>query len=595
MTSPRRPSAAISRRHAAGRAKNIRTLLIIALTALGILWLGGLAGGPAQPAASAIRPGNRHVKQLRTIVRRKTRAVCGQSRPRYARCLAEVTLGNNGQPLAGTPASSGSFGPAQFHTAYNLPCTPGGVVASVCSTPGSFGPETIAIVDAGNFSTGSSGLESSLQNYDQFYGLPTCSIANGCLDVVNQSGSTSPLPSDAGWSDEIALDVETAHMICQTCKVVLVEASSATLNNLATANATAAALGPVSISNSWGSSTDDPALDSKFEYPGIAEIASTGDSGTVSSGPAWPSDNPAVIAAAGTTLSLNTDNSWASETVWANSGGGCSNYYAAPSWQTSLSQWSSNGCGSYRAFGDVSADADPNTGAAININSTWYEIGGTSLSSPLIAGIFALTGGMPASTDAVTVPYNSFTGSDSHDITSGNDCTTSGQPHCTAAAGFDTPSGLGSPNGVSGFASLPSQPGNLTATTISQSQVDLSWTASTASGSISGYHIYRDGVEISTTTATSYNDTGLTPNTSYSYEIIAYDTSGNNSLASTVTAIASYPADINQDGHIDLLDLSLLASKYGQSGAGLGRSDINLDGRVDLLDLSLLAGSYGSE
>jgi hypothetical protein len=49
------------------------------------------------------------------------------------------------------------------------------------------------------------------------------------------------------------------------------------------------------------------------------------------------------------------------------------------------------------------------------------------------------------------------------------------------------------------------------------------------------------------------------------------------------------------DGHIDLLDLSLLASKYGQCGAGLGRADLNNDGCVDLLDLSLLASKYGSE
>lgn len=534
-------------------------------------------------------------KPMKAISHHSFRHICSDPGPGQARCMAEVTIGNNGKPLTGSPAASGSYGPQEFHTAYNLPCTPGGTVKAVCSTPGSFGPETIAIVDAGNFSTGASGLETSLQDYDQYYGLPACTTANGCLSVVNQSGAASPLPADAGWSDEIALDVETAHMICQTCKIVLVEASSQSLSDLSAANVTAASLNPVSISNSWGTGTDDPALDSDFNHTGMAVVAATGDSGTVSSGASWPADNPNVVAASGTTLQLHADNTWASETVWSGSGGGCSNYYSAPSWQTSLSEWGSNGCGSYRAFGDVSADADPNTGAAVNINSAWYQYGGTSLSSPLIAAIFALSGGVTSGTTASSVPYSSFTSSNSHDITSGNDCTAGNTTHCTAAVGFDTPSGLGSPNGVNGFTSFPSQP-ILTATTASQTQIDLSWTASSSSVGISGYKVYRNGSLLTTTTKTTYSDSGLTPNTDYSYYVTAYDTNNNYSLASsTIVAFTAYPADINEDGHINLLDLSLLANEYGQSGSGIGRADINGDGQVNLLDLSLLANAYGSE
>ncbi|HET9721842.1 MAG TPA: hypothetical protein VFP32_02320 [Candidatus Saccharimonadales bacterium] len=550
----------------------------------------------AQAANSGGLKDHKKVKTLRMIAKHSSKHVCtNPKKPGRARCMAEISTNSSGQPLASASPAVSGYGSVQFHTAYQLPCTPGGAVASVCSAPGSFGPQTIAIVDAGNFSSDVAGLNTSLQNYDQNYGLPACSTSNGCLKVVNQSGAASPLPADAGWSDEIALDVEVAHMICQTCKIILVEADDANLTSMAAADATAASFNPTSISNSWGSDTDDPSLDGDFNYPGIAVVAATGDNGTVSSGASWPSDNPNVVAVSGTTLQLFGDNTWAGETVWSGSGGGCSDYYSAPSWQSSLSNWAQNGCGSFRAFGDVSAAADPNTGAAINVNSTWYQVGGTSLATPIIASIFALTGGVPSGTVASTVPYTRFSGTNFHDVTTGSDCVGANTTHCNAAIGFDTPSGLGTPNGLNGFAALPSQPA-LSATTVDQTHINLSWTASTASSGIAGYHIYRNGSQIATTTDTTYGDTGLTPNTTYSYYVVAYDNSSNASLPSNaVSAFSAYPSDINEDGHIDLLDLSLLASKYGQCSGSLGRANINSDSCINLLDFSLLAGAYGSE
>jgi subtilase family serine protease len=499
----------------------------------------------------------------RALTHHKFAMICSTTRVLRARCLAEVSVASNGHPLTGNPSTSGSYGPTQFHTAYNLPCTPGGAVAAVCATPSSFGPTTIAIVDAGNFSTGTTGLQSSLQAYDQYYGLPTCTTANTCLDVVNQTGSTTSLPGNAGWSDEIALDVETAHMVCQTCKILLVEANDDALADLAAANATAATFDPVSISNSWGSDTDDSSLDSDFKFNGIAEVAATGDTGSVSNGASWPSDVPQVVSAAGTTLQLNNDNTWASETVWDDSGGGCATGYGAPSWQTSLSNWSSAGCGTYRAFGDIAADGDPNTGAAVNINSTWYEFGGTSLSSPLIASIFALAGPIATNISASQLLYTAASSSNLHDITSGTDCTSSNVTHCTAGSGFDTPSGLGSPDGTGDFTAAPSQPTSLTALDIDQNHINLSWNASSASSGIEDYAIYRNNTQVTTTTSTSYTDSGLAPNTTYQYDVIAYSNQGSYSAASsTASAIASYPADVNQDGHINLLDLSILAGQY---------------------------------
>ncbi|HSX46267.1 MAG TPA: dockerin type I domain-containing protein, partial [Candidatus Saccharimonadia bacterium] len=244
---------------------------------------------------------------------------------------------------------------------------------------------------------------------------------------------------------------------------------------------------------------------------GMAVVAGTGDSGTSGvGGQSWPADIPEVVAASGTSLQINNDNTWANETVWANSGGGCSTTYSASAWQSSLSNWASGGCGGNRAFGDLSADADPSTGAAIVIGSSWFLVGGTSLSSPLIAGMFALGNDLAAGTTASSVLYQNAHSSALHDTISGNDCLGAGQQHCTAGSGFDTPTGLGAPRGLTLFQS----------------------------------HL---------------------------------------------------PEDFNQDGHINLLDFSMLASKYGQSGDSLGRVDANQDGTVNLLDFSLLASRYGSE
>ena len=536
-------------------------------------------------------------KRLKSVHYRKSRALCGIPKKNRARCFAEATLDDNGNLLSGQPAVVSGYGPTQFHTAYSLPCTPGGAVSSICSTPGSFGPATIAIVDAGNITSGGGTVESSLQAYDTYFGLPACTVANGCLSVVNESGATSPLPSSAGssWELEIALDVEAAHMICQTCKIVLVEASTNSYLDLGTANNTAASYSPIAISNSWGGS-DALGFESYFKHPGIATIASTGDTGALTSGQAFPADIPEVVSAAGTSLNLNVDNTWAGESVWSGSGGGCAANYSAPSWQTSLSNWSANGCGSSRAYGDVSADANPSTGAAVNWSGTWYQVGGTSLSSPLIAGMFALVGSIPTGTTASSIPYSSFTSANFHDVSNGSDCVTGGQLHCTASSGFDAPSGLGAPIGLGGFSPPPSQPSGFAATVTDQSHVNLSWTASTGNKAITGYRIYRNSSLLTTTSGTSYSNSGLSSNTSYTYHVIAVDSLGNLSPATTDSTVTTYyPADINGDSHVNIIDFSLLASKYGQSGAGVGRADINGDGTVNILDFSLLASSYAAE
>lgn len=391
---------------------------------------------------------------VRTIVHRQFHPVCGAPGKGMARCHAHVITDNSGSPLSGngTPLAS-SYGPAQFHEAYALPCTPGGTTAqSLCPTS-SFGGQTIAIVDAYNAST----IASDLNTYDSYYGLPACTQTNGCLTIVNENGgSTLPTNTNSGWALETSLDVETAHMICQTCKILLVEANASYYSDLSTAVATAARLGATEISNSYGGTewSGETAYDAYYAHPGIAVTASSGDSGY---GAEFPASSPYVVAVGGTTLQLSaTSNSYAGETVWSGSGSGCSAFESANSWQKILGNWSQTNCGANRAVADVSADADPNTGAAVYDSTPyggtvgWYQVGGTSLASPLIAGVYALANGVPANTNASSIPYLSFTTTTSHDITVGSNGTC-GTIMCTAGVGFDGPSGLGSPNGINGF------------------------------------------------------------------------------------------------------------------------------------------------
>ena len=363
------------------------------------------------------------------------RPVCpGPANASSARCTAHVITNARGKPQATT--SPTGYGPTQFHTGYGLPTTG--------STP-----QTIAIVDAYNDPT----IGADLNFYNSYYGLPACTTANGCFRKVNQSGAAGPYPSNnAGWALEIALDVETAHQICQSCNILLVEASSNSLSNLAAAVNTAARLGATEISNSYGASefSGETSI-TAYNHPGIAITASSGDGGY---GAEFPAASRNVIAVGGTTLRLNSNSTYAGETVWNGTGSGCSAFFGVREFQATLSNWSLTGCGSRRGIADVAADADPNTGAAVYDTTTyqgqsgWFKVGGTSLSAPLIAGVYALAGNAASVSYPAVIPYRNQ--SSLHDVVAGSNgiCSTT---MCKGATGYDGPTGIGTPNTAAGF------------------------------------------------------------------------------------------------------------------------------------------------
>jgi subtilase family serine protease len=366
------------------------------------------------------------------------RPVCpGPRAAEQALCDAHVVTDERGAPQ--TTVAPKGYGPTQFHGAYGLP--------NSAATS-----QTIAIVDAYD----DPGIAADLNAYSSQFRLPLCNSSNPCFQKVNQSGSAAgPFPKpDAGWSLEIALDVEVAHAICSNCKIILVEASSSSLANLSAAVQTAAKLGANEISNSYGgsefSSELGPTYAAPYNQPGIAVTVSSGDNGYGSFG--FPAALSSVITVGGTTLSLGTGNSYGGESVWNGAGSGCSLYVTAPSWQGFL-----GACAGKRGSADVAADADPATGAAVYDSlkyqgrAGWMQVGGTSLSSPLIAGVYALAGGLPAGSSGASALYGHLgDGTVLHDVTSGSNGTCS-TLMCKGAAGYDGPTGVGTPLGISAF------------------------------------------------------------------------------------------------------------------------------------------------
>jgi len=367
----------------------------------------------------------------------KDKSVCTKSTsPATAGCDAKiVTLADGVTPFA-TSGPSG-YGPADLQSAYNLAGLSGGA--------------TVAIVDA----YANPNVVSDLAAYRSWYGLPAC--GSGCFTVVNQNGATSPLPSgNTGWGQEIDLDVDMVSAICPTCKILLVEANSNSLTDLGTAVNRAYAMGASAISNSYGTSGEfrgETSYDSYYNHPGVAVTASSGDNGY---GIEWPAASSHVVAVGGTSLSRASNSRGWTESAWSGAGSGCSTYYAKLSWQNV-----NTGC-SNRAEADVSAVADPNTGVSVydsygsSGGANWYVFGGTSVASPIIASVFALSGntsGYPA-----TFLYGNPSGL--NDVTTGTNgnCVsnlrkrTSGSPQlCTAGPGWDGPTGLGTPNGIGSF------------------------------------------------------------------------------------------------------------------------------------------------
>jgi hypothetical protein len=574
----------------------VRRIQVVGLIAVSLIALSSVASADAWAAARAHDAGSASTRYA------KVRQICPAHKPGDASCFAlalvSAPAGASGvsayQLAAGASAKgpAGGLTPADLSSAY-------GFTPSVVGTP-----QTVAIVDAYDDPK----IEKDLATFDSEYGQPACTTANGCFKRVNQSGATTPLPpkDKVGWSLEMTLDVETVHSVCQSCKILLVEANSESLADLAASVDEAVALGADEVSNSYGVPETEMGASEQaaYDHPGVVITASAGDSGYLDwdyvaeafaapGMPDAPASLPSVVAVGGTSLKLKASGERKSESVWNDSGlpsgkhfkqfsasgGGCSTLFTAPAWQQEAPGWASAACGSKRLDNDIAAVADPYTGFDIydsyvyepGFPPGWLTIGGTSLSSPLVAALYGLAGGSHGvSYPAATLYAHLGEASALYDVSSGGngycdgeqpapcgepavneelgDVDCQGTSACDAVAGFDGPSGVGAPSGLGAFDGpaqakptvLSEAPSALTSTS-----AVLNATVNPQGGTVSACTFeygptkaYGDSAPCATLpgsgsspVAVSATITGLSAKTSYHFRIVATNPSGTSASA----------------------------------------------------------------
>jgi len=294
-------------------------------------------------------------------------------------------------------------------------------------------------------------IEADLGVFSTQFSLPACTTQNGCFTKITQNNLCSG--HSGNWALEQSLDVEWAHAMAPSAKIVLVQASNPDDDSLFVAVTQAVGAGASTVSMSWGGGefSGEQSYDTTyFSSPGVTYFASTGDGGC---GTIYPSTSPNVVAVGGTTLILLTSvppstplgSNYGSETAWSGSGGGLSAYEAEPAYQNGVQ---STG---FRSVPDVALDANPSTGVPVYDSYDgykWVKVGGTSVSSPIWAAFMTIENSLRGGAGPIQQPLpdlykiygsGSYT-TDIHDITSG-----SSGGICVAGVGYDYVTGIGSP------------------------------------------------------------------------------------------------------------------------------------------------------
>lgn len=392
---------------------------LVAALAVAACSAGGSSNLPISmqgaPAATHVLPGwldNAH-------------PACAGSRVGQAQCDALVSN-------AGAQPAVNGLTAANLENAYNLPSKKGGKGQSVY------------IVD----SYDNPNIASDLATYRSTMGLPKAKF-----NKYNQEGQKSNYPQgNTGWGLEEDLDVQMVSASCPNCTINLVEANDNSWSNTGAAEQEAVKLGAKIISNSYSGTG---ASESDYDSKGLTYLASGGDSG-YTGGLVDPATFQRVVAVGGTDLTAdtNTKRGW-TEVVWARAGAGCSlTQEPKPAWQTDT------GC-KYRTGDDISAVAAVEVAEYDSYGEPgWFEIGGTSVSSPLVAGMYALAGNA-AKQDGGENLWKAFSklsitkqeaSKNNFYISQGNDGTCNGSYLCTAGTKqygiYSGPGGWGTPDGV---------------------------------------------------------------------------------------------------------------------------------------------------
>jgi hypothetical protein len=388
------------------------------------------------------------------------RPLCGPIRHRGdVRCFSWIRLdrmvADPHMTLHSIPGLVG-YTPEDLQSAYQLPNIGGR-------------GQVVAIVDAYGYPS----VAADLKYYREAAGLPKCAygtVKRSCFRIVNEDGKPSPLPGiGSDWRGEQALDLDAVSGTCPHCRIILIQTQNQHFSSLRKGVRTALAMGATVVSNSYGIAEKAYAphfAPGPFQGKGHVIVASAGDEGgglMDGGGSELPCAFQQVVCAGGTDLK-RSGSSW-TETVWntlnvlctyGSCGGtssGCSAYIAKPSWQ--VRGTSCKG----REDADVAAVASPLRGYAVYSAAFygWAMIGGTSLSAPVIAGIYGQAGNASQQNGASYLWAHHRHGL--FDVELGSNvflpvtgpCASKVPKTCTAGPGYDGPSGWGSPRGLSAF------------------------------------------------------------------------------------------------------------------------------------------------
>jgi hypothetical protein len=388
---------------------------------------------------------------------------------------------------------AGAYSPSQIQTAYDLsPLYKEGIDGK---------GQTIVIVDA----YGSPTIKADLATFDSQFRLP----APPSFRIITPAGRIPPYSESGtdrqGWASETSLDVEWAHVMAPKASILLVETPTDEVEGTsgfpdivrAENYVVAHKLGNV-ISQSFAATevtftslAQIMPLRSAYiaaQRAGVTVLAGSGDWG--STGPNldgvtysptastnWPASDPLVTGVGGLTLHLNSEGKRiTADSAWNDTnqnhppspeatGGGLSSFFARPGFQDGAQRL----VGADRGVPDVSMDANPNfQGGGVNVymsfpspgNPGWHDFGGTSLATPLFAGVVALADQVaghglglldPALYGLEGQPQSGIV-----DITSGNNTVAFENsedqlvtvPGYVAGPGYDLATGVGSINGA---------------------------------------------------------------------------------------------------------------------------------------------------
>ncbi len=411
------------RRAAVGALAAVVAALLAPSTAAPTAASAALASGSTQPLASCAQPAVNHVSCLNRFRSGAAARVAGV--PRSA-ALAEGHV----HPAADAVAlPTAGYGPPDIADIYGLD-TSGGAGSTVA---------VVAAFDNPN-------VEADLATFRAAWGLPACTSDDGCFRKVSQRGDDVLPEAQPSWGVEIDIDVQAVSSSCPRCRVLLVEADSSAIEDIDAAENQAVALGARIVSNSFGGYRFDSipyAHLRAFSHWGVATVAASGDGGYSTA--EFPASWYQVIAVGGTSVT-RTDSGWAQQ-AWRGSGSGCSTWVLKPFWQTDP------GC-SHRSVVDLAALADPDRGLAIwdsygmegfGLAPGWLVVGGTSLATPLVAGMIGLAGHpWRLSTPGYLYGHRSSL----IDIVGGSTGTCDPAYLCNGVVGYDGPTGLGTPYGL---------------------------------------------------------------------------------------------------------------------------------------------------